>query len=160
MIVWIELATVQMLHDRQIAEHGGSAGLRDAGLLASALARPQQLYSYGDPPPDLAALAASLAHGIAKNHAFVDGNKRTAFVAYRTFLALNHAHLDATPDEKYLTILSLADGRISEADFAAWLRTRLKLDLPGHGVQEQRAGYAGKSSAKTTKARQRAVKAR
>src|SRR3546814_10578915 len=80
MIVWIKRPLVLLLHDRQIAEHGGSAGLRDAHLLDSALARPQQLYAYGDPIPDLAALAASLAFGIARNHAFVDGNKRTAFV--------------------------------------------------------------------------------
>lgn len=153
MIVWIEQPLVLMLHDRQIAEHGGSAGLRDAGLLASALARPQQLYAYGDPPPDLTALAASLAHGIAKNHAFVDGNKRTAFVAYRTFLALNHAQLEASADEKYLTILSLADGRIGETEFATWLRSRLKLDLQGSGVQEPRSAYSAKTSAKTTKAR-------
>lgn len=136
MIVWIEKPLVLTLHDRQIAEHGGSAGLRDEGLLESALARPQQLYAYGDPPPDLAALAASLAHGIAKNHAFVDGNKRTAYVSYRTFLALNHAELDATADEKYVTILGLAEGRIGETEFADWLRAHLRLDAPGDAVQE------------------------
>src|SRR3546814_12112128 len=80
MIVWIEKPLILLLHDRQIAEHGGLAGVRDENLLQSALARPQQLYAYGDPPPDLAALAASLAHGIARNHAFVDGNKRSAIV--------------------------------------------------------------------------------
>src|SRR3546814_17499694 len=75
---------------------------------------PQQLYAYGDPLPDLSALAASLAFGIASNHAFVDGNKRTAFVAYRTFLALNHAELTALPEERYTTILALAEGRMRE----------------------------------------------
>ena len=99
MIVWIEKPLVLLLHDRQLAEHGGMSGVRDNGLLESALARPQQLYAYGEPPPDLADLAASLAHGLAKNHAFVDGNKRTAFVSYRTFLALNHAELQAKYNE-------------------------------------------------------------
>ncbi|MEW6169035.1 MAG: type II toxin-antitoxin system death-on-curing family toxin [Pseudomonadota bacterium] len=139
MIVWIEKPLVMMLHDRQIAEHGGSAGLRDDGLLESALARPQQLYAYGDPPPDLADLAASLAYGLAKNHAFVDGNKRTAHVAYRTFLALNHATLEAEADEKYVSILGLAEGRISEAEFAEWLRARLRLEPGAGAVQEPRA---------------------
>lgn len=143
MIAWIEKSVVLLLHDRQIAEHGGSIGLRDEGLLESALARPQQLYAYGDPPPDLADLAASLAHGIAKNHAFVDGNKRTAYVSYRTFLALNGAELDASAEDKYVTILGLAEGRLSEADFAQWLRVHLRIDN-GDTVQEPRAGYAAK----------------
>lgn len=146
MIVWIERALVEMLHDRQLAEHGGSAGVRDANLLMSALARPQQLYAYGDPPPDLADLAASLAYGIAKNHAFVDGNKRTAFVAYRTFLVLNQAQLEASAEEKYTTILALAEGQLSEAEFAAWLRAHLTLDTTS-GVQEPKSRY-----------RQRAIK--
>src|SRR3546814_9695390 len=94
MIVWIEKPLILLLHDRQIAEHGGLAGVRDENLLQSALARPQQLYAYGDPPPDLAALAASLAHGIARNHAFVDGNKRSAIVACETFVELNGACLE------------------------------------------------------------------
>lgn len=141
MIVWIEKPLVLLLHDRQLAEHGGLAGVRDDKLLESALARPQQLYAYGDPLPDLAALAASLAHGIAKNHAFVDGNKRTAFVVYRTFLALNHASLDALPEEKYATILGLAEGRISEAEFAEWLRAHLRLAAPDDRIQETGPRY-------------------
>ncbi|HEY9544445.1 MAG TPA: type II toxin-antitoxin system death-on-curing family toxin [Solimonas sp.] len=140
MIVWIKRPLVLLLHDRQIAEHGGSAGLRDAHLLDSALARPQQLYAYGDPLPDLAALAASLAFGIARNHAFVDGNKRTAFVAYRTFLALNHAELTALPEERYTTILALAEGRMRENEFADWLRTNLQLKAPDDRIQEPKAG--------------------
>ncbi|WP_028081760.1 type II toxin-antitoxin system death-on-curing family toxin [Solimonas soli] len=152
MIVRIEKPLVLMLHDRQIAEHGGSAGLRDENLLDPALARPRQLYAYGDPPPDLAALAASLAFGIAKNHAFVDGNKRTAFVAYRTFLALNDAVLEASAEAKYTTILGLAEGRITEADFAAWLREHTRLNPPAQ-VQEATAAYAspGKSRPMTAK---------
>lgn len=147
MIVWIEKSLALMLHDRQLAEHGGLSGVRDEHLLDSALASPQQLFAYGDPPPDLAALAASLAYGIAKNHAFVDGNKRTAFVAYRTFLALNHARLDASPDEKYATILALAEGNLSETEFADWLRAHLQLDIPQAGVQEPQPHY--RATAKT-----------
>src|SRR3989304_7695701 len=101
MIVWLEKALVLAIHDRQIAEHGGSAGVRDEGLLEPALARPQQLHAYGDPAPDLARLAASLASGLARNHPFVDGNKRTAAVACETFLELNGARLDAGDPELY-----------------------------------------------------------
>jgi death on curing protein len=126
MIHWIGKTLVLALHDRQIAEHGGSSGLRDDHLLESALAKPQQLYAYGDPPPDLADLAASLAHGLAKNHAFVDGNKRTAYVSYRTFLALNGAELVADDEAKYISILALAEGKLSEREFATWLRAHLQ----------------------------------
>ncbi len=155
MIIWIEKALVMMLHDRQIAEHGGSAGLRDAGLLESALARPQQLYAYGDPPADLAELAASLAHGIAKNHAFVDGNKRTAIVSCETFIELNGATLDASDEEIYPVILGLADGALSEKEFADWLRTHLKLDTRAGGVQEKPAKYAIKAPEKRVKTKAR-----
>lgn len=141
MIVWIEKPLVLMLHDRQIAEHGGAVGVRDDSLLQSALARPQQLYAYGDPPPDLADLAASLAYGIAKNHAFVDGNKRSAIVSCETFIELNSAHLLATDAEIYPMILALAEGTLSEAEFAAWLRAHLQLETPDTGVQEPRRRY-------------------
>lgn len=143
MIVWIEKSVVLLLHDRQIAEHGGSTGLRDEGLLESALARPQQLYAYGDPPPDLADLAASLAHGLAKNHAFVDGNKRSAIVSCETFLELNGAVLEASDAETYPAILGLAESRISEVEFARWLRAHLRIETGG-AVQEPRARYAAK----------------
>lgn len=86
-IVWLIEETLRAIHKRQIAEHGGSDGLRDEGLLSSALARPKNLLAYGEPPPDLASLAAAYAYGIARNHPFVDGNKRTALVAARTFHA-------------------------------------------------------------------------
>ncbi|MFT4046891.1 MAG: type II toxin-antitoxin system death-on-curing family toxin [Solimonas sp.] len=145
MIVWIEKPLVLMLHDRQIAEHGGSPGLRDENLLDSALARPQQRYAYGDPPPDLAALAASLAFGIAKNHAFVDGNKRSAIVACETFIELNGASLTASDAEVYPAILGLAEGHISETEFAGWLREHLRLDSPPGEVQEPRAHYRAAS---------------
>ena len=114
--------------------------MRDENLLESALARPQQLFAYGDPAPDLAALAASLACALAKNHPFVDGNKRTAHVCYYVFLALNDGHLDAPLDEMYVKMLGLAEGSLDEATFAAWLRPRI---VVAHGgkVQEQRAAY-------------------
>lgn len=142
-IVWIEKPLVMLLHDRQLSEHGGMPGLRDEKLLESALARPQQLFAYGDPPPDLADLAASLAHGLAKNHAFVDGNKRTAYVAYRTFLELNDGRLEASAEQKYITLLSLANSELSEAEFAIWLRAHLRLG-PDTSIQEPRARYRSK----------------
>ncbi|HAI59474.1 MAG TPA: type II toxin-antitoxin system death-on-curing family toxin [Xanthomonadaceae bacterium] len=126
MIVWINKALVLALHVRQLAEHGGITGIRDEALLDSALARPQQREAYGDPPPDLAELAASLAYGLARNHAFLDGNKRTAHVAYRTFLRLNGQDLIASDEEKYVAMIGLAEGRLTEPDFAAWLRDRLR----------------------------------
>lgn len=119
---WITPRITQALHDRQLAEHGGQSGLRDESLLLSALARPQQLLSYGSPAPDLCALAAAYAYGIAKNHPFLDGNKRTAFVAYRLFLRWNGLKLLAEKTERYVTMFALAAGDLSEADFAAWLR--------------------------------------
>ena len=124
-IVWLLEATVRAIHYRQLAEHGGSEGLRDEGLLLSALARPQNLLAYGEPPPDLAALAAAYAYGIARNHPFVDGNKRTELVAARTFLLLNGADLAASQDEKYLTFLHLAQGTLTEEDLADWICGRI-----------------------------------
>jgi death-on-curing protein len=126
MIVWISKALALAIHDRQLAEHGGASGVRDEAMLDSALARPQQLHAYGDPPPDLADLAASLAFGLARNHPFVDGNKRTAHVAYRVFIMLNGGELVATDEDKYAAMLGLAAGSISEAGFAQWLRPRLR----------------------------------
>ena len=143
MIIWMEKALVLAIHDRQLAEHGGSTGVRDGTLLESALARPQQLHAYGDPAPDLADLAAALAYGLARNHPFVDGNKRTAHVAYRTFLALNGAELAATDEEKYLAMLGLAEGKLAERDFAAWLRERIQLAARGEAHQPRKA-YGGR----------------
>ena len=126
-IVWLLEETLTAIHHRQIAEHGGSEGLRDEGLLLSALARPQNLLAYGEPPPDLASLAAAYAYGIARNHPFVDGNKRTALVAARTFLILNGVDLEATQDDKVLIFLNLAEGAISEEELADWIRKRIHL---------------------------------
>jgi death on curing protein len=126
-IVWLLEETLTAIHHRQIAEHGGSEGLRDEGVLLSALARPQNLLAYGEPAPDLASLASAYAYGIARNHPFVDGNKRTALVAARTFLILNGVDIEATQDDKVLTVLSLAEGAISEDELADWIRKRIHL---------------------------------
>ena len=142
MIAWIGRALALAIHDRQLAEHGGSPGVRDESLLESALARPQQRHANGDPPPDLADLAASLAFGLARNHPFIDGNKRTAHVCYRVFLALNDARLEASDEDKYVAILALAEGHLPEADFAAWLRPRLVTEA--RSVQEPGTRYSSK----------------
>ena len=140
MIVWIDRALALAMHDRQLAEHGGGSGVRDEGMLDSALARPQQRYAYGDPPPDLAELAAALAFGLARNHPFVDGNKRTAAVACETFILLNDASLEASDDELYPRYLGLAEGSLDEAGFADWLRTKI-VAKPAGKVQEPKPRY-------------------
>src|SRR3954464_14025782 len=121
-IVWLLEETVIAIHYRQISEHGGGEGLRDEGLLSSALARPKNLLAYSRPRPDLAALAAAYAYGIARDHPFVDGNKRTALVAAPPFLIVNGVDLEATQDEKYLTFLELAKGTLTEKQLADWIR--------------------------------------
>ncbi len=124
--VWIRDEVVLAIHQRQLAEHGGSGGVRDEGLLASALARPKNLLVDSEKIPDLATLAAAYAFGIVKNHPFMDGNKRTAFVVCRTFLILNQHDLDASQEDKYLTFAHLAEGRMSEQNLANWIRKSLK----------------------------------
>ena len=118
--VWIDSSVIPAVHDEQIAEHGGSSGLRDSTLLESALARPLNLAAYGE--PDHADLAACYGVGIAKNHPFLDGNKRTAFVAVELFLMLNGWQLNASDTEAVLTMLSVAAGKTDEATFAEWIR--------------------------------------
>ena len=140
MIVWIDRALALAMHDRQLAEHGGGSGVRDEGMLDSALARPQQRHAYGDPPPDLAELAAALAFGLARNHPFVDGNKRTAAVACETFILLNDAALEASDDELYPRYLGLAEGSLDEAGFADWLRTKI-VAKPAGKAQEPKPRY-------------------
>ena len=125
-IKWVLDDTVYAVHKRQIAEHGGGDGVRDANLLLSALARPQNLLAYGESTPDISALAAAYAFGIAKNHPFIDGNKRTALVVMRTFLLLNGYTLRAAQEEKYLTFLKLAEGNLSEEELANWVRERIQ----------------------------------
>lgn len=122
--VWVGRAALELLHDESLAEHGGAAGLRDEGLLESALARPQNLVAYGQ--PDLADLAAAYGVGLAKNHPFVDGNKRAAFLAVGLFLALNGQRLAATQADATLTMFSVAAGTLDEAAFAAWLRSHVR----------------------------------
>ncbi|HVY12469.1 MAG TPA: type II toxin-antitoxin system death-on-curing family toxin [Alphaproteobacteria bacterium] len=118
--VWVEKDAVLAIHDINIARHGGLEGVRDANLLESALSRPQNLFGYGS--PDLFDLAASYAFGLARNHPFADANKRTAFVVMRLFLKLNGYALAAEKTERIKIMLALAEGKMTEAEFAAWLR--------------------------------------
>lgn len=142
MIAWITRKLALAIHDRQLAEHGGAGGVRDSALLDSALARPRHSHAYGNPPPDLADLAASLAFGLARNHPFVDGNKRTAAVACEVFITLNDGTLKAEDHELYPLYLGLAEGSTSEAEFAAWLRSRITVGTGGR-VQEPQLDYPG-----------------
>lgn len=121
-MIWrfIDRHALLLLHDESLAEHGGAPGLRDEGLFDSALARPLNLVAYGE--PDLAALAAAYGVDLAKNHAFVDGNKRAAFLAVGLFLALNGQRLVTTQADATLTMRAVASGDLPENDFAAWIR--------------------------------------
>lgn len=123
--VWIAESVVLAIHEAQLAEHGGMAGVRDENLLASALARPHNLDAYGD-KPDVAAVAAAYAFGIARNHPFFDGNKRTAFVLMELFLNLNGWLLEASDTECITIMLVLAAGDLTEENLAAWLRGHCK----------------------------------
>jgi len=120
---WVALEVVYAVHDRQLSEHGGGQGVRDSGAIESALARPQNLAAYGE--PDAAALAAAYAFGLARNHGFVDGNKRTAWVIARLFLADNGVRLAYDKADAVRTVEGLAAGRIDEAALAAWFRERM-----------------------------------
>lgn len=120
---WIDRRLLVILHDESLAAHGGASGLRDEGLLESALARPLNLVAYGQ--PDVAELAAAYGVGLAKNHPFVDGNKRAAFLAVGLFLRLNGHRLVASQADATITMLSVAAGDISEAEFAIWLRAHM-----------------------------------
>jgi death-on-curing protein len=117
---WLDADLVLAIHDMQIAEHGGGAGVREQELLESALARPLNLAAYGE--PDLCALAAAYAFGIARNHPFIDGNKRTALVACELFLDLNGVELTADDAACVVTFLGLAAGDVTEEALTAWLR--------------------------------------
>jgi death on curing protein len=117
---WIDKRALFLLHDESLAEHGGASGIRDEGLLDSALARPLNLAAYGT--PDFAELAASYAIGLASNHAIVDGNKRVALLATGLFLHLNGYKLTASQADATLTLYAVAAGGVDEASFAAWLR--------------------------------------
>lgn len=120
---WVDPVVAEAAHLEQIAEHGGGEGMRDPGLLESALARPRNLADYGE--ADAAGLAAAYAFGIARNHPFVDGNKRTAAVVAETFLLLNGHALSASDAELVVAILALAAGELSEEELADWFRGHL-----------------------------------
>jgi len=122
--IWVAEAVAKAAHAEQLAEHGGGEGVRDEGLLDSAMARPRNAAAYGE--PDAAELAAAYAFGIARNHPFVDGNKRTAAVVSETFLALNGYRLEASDAELVVAFLALAAGELSEDELADWLRERLR----------------------------------
>lgn len=124
MTEWVAKSVALAIHEEQIAEHGGATGIRDDALLESALARPQNLAAYGQ--PDLAALAASYAYGIARNHPFVDGKKRTSYVVTRLFLRLNGRDIGADESSRVQVWLALAGGELTEEQLADWLRSHLK----------------------------------
>ena len=121
---WISKRALLLLHDQSLAEHGGESGIRDHGLLESALARPENLAAYGQ--PDLAELAASYAYGLAKNHPFIDGNKRAAFLEVGLFLALNGHRLVVAQAEATVMVLDFAACEITEEAFSNWLRAHLQ----------------------------------
>jgi death-on-curing protein len=121
--IWVATEVALAAHREQLVSHGGGDGVRDVRLLESAMARPQNLLGYGR--PDLAALAAAYAYGIARNHPFIDGNKRTALVVSETFLVLNGADLVASDAEIVVAFLALASGDLSEDELASWFRDHL-----------------------------------
>jgi death-on-curing protein len=118
--LWMEAADAVIAHDLELATHGGSTGIRDAGLLESALARPQNILAYAESAPSLAALAAAYAFGVSSNHPFVDGNKRTALLVSFAFLDVNGLEVTASQEDAFLTILGLAAGEISEDQLTLW----------------------------------------
>ena len=126
--VWVTVEVAIAAHAEQLAEHGGGEGVRDRALVESAMTRPLNLAAYGD--PDAAALAAAYAYGIARNHPFVDGNKRTAAVVSETFLMLNGYWLTASDAELVVAILDLAAGDLSEEELADWFREHVAPDQP------------------------------
>jgi death-on-curing protein len=126
--IWLSRDLVLAIHDEQLARHGGAAGLRDAGLLESALARPLNLAAYGE--PDTAELGATYAIAIARNHPFIDGNKRAAFMALVLFLALNGMAFDPPEVEATITMLSMAAGDLDDPTFIAWVRRHSRPATP------------------------------
>lgn len=122
--LWVPKATEYGIHAKSLAGYGGAEGLRDEGLLESAVARPESLAAYGQ--PDVFALAAAYAFGIVRDHPFVDGNKRTAFLTAALFLELNGYSFVASEPEATATMLAFASGEVAESDFATWLRANSK----------------------------------
>lgn len=124
--IWISEQFALAVHERQLELHGGLSGVRDLGLLLSALARPRHIFSYSSPKSDLAQLAAAYAFGVAKNHPFVDGSKRTAAVILEAFLEFNGIELLANDSSFYEAMIGVASGTLSEAEFAEWIRQNIK----------------------------------
>ncbi|MDB5702499.1 MAG: death-on-curing protein [Sphingomonadales bacterium] len=124
--IWLDAKEAIAIHDRQLAEHGGGTGIRDIGLLESALGRPINQWHYGENDP--AALAAAYAFGVARNHPFIDGNKRTAWIAARLFLVMNGHVLSFDAADAIRTVLALASGDLSEDELASWFRDHLSTD--------------------------------
>ncbi|QNB07454.1 type II toxin-antitoxin system death-on-curing family toxin [Herbaspirillum frisingense] len=122
---WVQRETAFAVHDKQLAVHGGLAGIRDLNAVESALDRAQNRHTYGNPPPDVADLAAAYIYGIATSHGFSDGNKRTAWVLGRLFLMLNHQTLVFNQVDAINFMLSVAGGDMSEPQVADWIRQRL-----------------------------------
>ncbi len=140
-MIWIGLTTVLAIHEEQIAEHGGAGGVRDRGLLSSALDRPRNIAAYGpDGDSDVARLAAAYGCGIAKNHPFVDGNKRTALVVTETFLNLNGLKLTADDAACVAALRALADGTMKEEEFAGWIRDNVEPVRPPKPMSGPGAG--------------------
>ncbi len=137
--IWISPELAEAIHDRQLAEHGGPSGVRDRGLFESALARPRQLAAYGASEVDAPALAAAYAFGLARNHPFVDGNKRTAYVVCRAFLLLNGWDMMGELSDRYQVFLGLANGSVNEEELTDWLRRHCRPEQ----VSEPGAGYSG-----------------
>jgi death-on-curing protein len=135
---WISIELVEAIHQRQIAEHGGGEGLRDRGLLESALARPRQIFAYGAGDTDLPALAAAYAFGLSRNHPFADGNKRIAAVTCELFLVLNGYRLLADNASLYPMFLGLASGNVAEDELGDWLRANTRPEW----VSESSAAYS------------------
>ncbi len=136
--VWIGRDLVEAIHHRQLAEHGGPGGIRDEGMLESAINRPRQKFAYGGADIDIPALAAAYAYGMARNHPFVDGNKRTAYILCRTFLVLNGWDMVGSLVDRYPVFLALAAGELDEDGLAEWLR----LNARPEQVSEDQADYA------------------
>lgn len=118
--IWIELEDVLAFHDESLSEHGGAEGIRDASALESALARPKNRLAYSDSRPTLYQFAAAYAYGIARSHAFVDGNKRTALITAFTFLALHGIEITAAKEDRYAIFLRLAEGKVTEPQLVDW----------------------------------------
>ncbi len=125
--IWMDMVDAVIFHDMELAAHGGSTGIRDAGMLESALMRPRNLWAYAETSPSLTRLAAAYAFGISSNHPFVDGNKRTALVVSFAFLDINGISVTASQEDAYATILALAAGELDEQQLTDWFETNTGL---------------------------------